>query len=169
MNRILLSLCVMAILAATGVSQNMLTQEKYNTPFETVPFDKISHEDFVPAMETALEKGRQEIDQITLQTAEPDFENTILALENAGDDLTRISKVLFHLNSSEKTPEIQDIVKKVTPLLTDYRNDISLNEKLFDRVKKVWDLRDQINLDGESKMLLEKTYKSFARNGALLS
>jgi peptidyl-dipeptidase Dcp len=159
----------MAILAATGVSQNMLTQEKYNTPFETVPFDKISHEDFVPAMETALEKGRQEIDQITLQTAEPDFENTILALENAGDDLTRISKVLFHLNSSEKTPEIQDIVKKVTPLLTDYRNDISLNEKLFDRVKKVWDLRDQINLDGESKMLLEKTYKSFARNGALLS
>lgn len=159
----------MAILATSGVSQNMLIQEKYNTPFETVPFKKISHEDFVPAMEMALEKGRKEIDQIVLQKSEPDFNNTILALENAGDDLSRISKILFHLNSAEKTPEIQEIVKKVTPLLTDYRNDISLNEKLFDRVKKVWNLREQITLDKESEMLLEKTYKSFARNGALLS
>lgn len=159
----------MAVLSVKGVAQNILSQQKYNTPFETVPFDKISHDDFLPAMEMALDKGRLEIDNIVNEKAEPSFDNTILALENAGEDVSRISKILFHLNSSEKTPEIQDIVKKVSPLLTDFRNDISLNEKLFERVKKVWGQKDQLNLDSESDMLLEKTYKSFARNGALLN
>ncbi len=149
-------------------AQNVFLQEKYGTPFETVPFNKIKHEDFMPALKIALDKGKGDINKIIKQKAKPTFSNTIVALENAGKDITKASKVLFHLNSAEKTPEIQQVVKDFTPLLTDYRNDISLNSKLFKRVKKVWDMRNTLQLSKEEEMLLEKSYKSFARNGANL-
>ncbi len=151
-----------------SIGQNVFLQDKYNTPHETVPFDKITHDNFMPALKIALDKGRKDIDNIIRQKAKPDFKNTIEALENAGNDISKVSKVLFHLNSAEKTPEIQQVVKEVTPLLTEYRNDISLNNKLFKRVKQVWDMRNTLQLSKEEEMLLEKSYKSFARNGANL-
>lgn len=169
MYKFIVSLFIMLSISIVSQAQNVFLQEKYNTPFETVPFDKITHEDFMPAMDEALAKGRRDIDIIIENKEEPNFDNTILALENAGKEITKVSKVLFHLNSAEKTPEIQQVVKEVTPLLTNYGNDISLNSQLFEKVKKVWNQREQLSLDDESHMLLEKTYKSFSRNGANLS
>ena len=146
---------------------NPLLQE-FDTPFGTVPFDKISPEDFVPAMLIALEEGRKEIQQITDNPEPPDFNNTIVALEQSGKSISKISRILMHLNSAETNPTIQKNVRELSPMLTEYRNDISLNEKLFNRIKAVYDKRDILKTDPESAMLLEKTYKSFSRNGANL-
>jgi peptidyl-dipeptidase Dcp len=143
--------------------------QSYSTPHQTAPYDKIKTEHFLPALQEGLARGRKEIDAIINQRAVPTFENTIVALERAGDGIGKVSSVLFHLNSAETSPEIQKIVKEASPLLTDYGNDITLNERLFERVKTVWDGREKLKLGQEEKMLLEKTYKSFARNGANLS
>ncbi|TAF95561.1 MAG: M3 family peptidase [Cytophagia bacterium] len=150
------------------MSDNVLLQP-FNTPHQTPPYDKIKVENFVPAIKESMAQGRKEIDQIVNNPAKPTFENTIVALEQAGDLLGRISPILFHLNSAETTPGIQKTVKEVSPLLTEYGNDISLNEKLFVRVKAVYDQRAKLKLDTEGQMLLEKTYKNFARDGANLS
>jgi peptidyl-dipeptidase Dcp len=140
----------------------------YQTPFETVPFDKLKTEDFMPAIQVAIANGRSEVNSIAENPAVPDFDNTVLALEQAGRDITRIFKIISNLNSMETTPAIQKAVREISPLLTEYRNDISMNEKLFNRVKKVYESRNTLKLDSERTMLLEKSYKSFARNGALL-
>jgi len=150
------------------MSDNPLLQP-FNTPFQTPPYDKIRSEHFLPAMKEAMTEGRQEVDVIVNNPAKPSFDNTIVALERAGDQLSRITPILFHLNGAETTPELQKVVREASPLLTEYGNDIQLNEKLFARVKSVWDGRDKLKLDAEGKMLLEKTYKGFARNGANLS
>lgn len=152
----------------TPMSDNPLLQP-FNTPFQTPPYDKIKAEHFLPAMKEAMAEGRQEVDVIVNNAAKPTFDNTIVALERAGDKLSRITPILFHLNGAETTPELQKVVREASPLLTEYGNDIQLNEKLFARVKSVWDGRDKLKLDAEGKMLLEKTYKGFARNGANLS
>ena len=152
----------------TPMSDNPLLQP-FNTPFQTPPYDKIKAEHFLPAMKEAMAEGRQEVDVIVNNAAKPSFDNTIVALERAGDRLSRITPILFHLNGAETTPDLQKVVREASPLLTEYGNDIQLNEKLFARVKSVWDSRDKLKLDAEGKMLLEKTYKGFARNGANLS
>lgn len=152
---------------ATGQTNPLL--EDFNTPFQTVPFDKIKTEHFLPATEEAIKKGRAEIDMIAGEKAAPTFENTILALENSGRDVAKVSKIMFNLNSMETTPELQKTVQAASAKLTEYRNDISLNAKLFERVKKVYEQRKALALDPESDMLLEKSYKSFVRNGANLS
>jgi len=143
--------------------------QPFATPFQTPPYDKIKVEHFLPAIQSAMTEGRREIDALVNNAAKPTFENTIVALERAGEQLSRITPILFHLNGAETTPEIQKTVKEASPLLTEYGNDISLNENLFARVKAVWDSRDKLKLDAEGKMLLEKTYKGFARNGANLN
>lgn len=151
-----------------AMAQNPLL-EAFKTPHQTPPYDKIKAEHFMPAMQEAMKQGRAEIDLITNNTAKPTFENTIVALERAGDLMSRISPILFHLNGAETTPDLQKTVREISPLLTEYGNDIQLNEKLFTRVKAVWDQRSSLKLDTEGAMLLEKTYKGFARNGANLN
>lgn len=141
----------------------------YSTPFETVPFNLIKNEHYLPALKEAIAQGKKEVDAIANNPAKPTFENTIVALERAGETVSKVSSVMFNLNSSETTPELQGIVREASPLLTEYGNDISLNEKLFARVKAVYEQRDGLKLDPESAMLLEKSYKGFARNGANLS
>ena len=153
---------------APTMSDNVLLQP-FSTPYQTPPYDKIKVENFLPAIKVAMTDGRKEIDQIVNNSAKPTFENTIVALERAGELLSRISPILFHLNGAETTPDIQKTVKAVSPLLTEYGNDISLNDKLFARVKAVYDERAKLKLDTESQMLLEKTYKSFSRSGANLN
>jgi peptidyl-dipeptidase Dcp len=152
----------------TSMEQNPLLQA-FATPFQTPPYDKIKVEHFVPAMKEGMTLGRKEIDAIVNNPAKPTFQNTIVALEDAGQTLSRVTPILFHLNSAETTPELQKTVREASPLLTEYGNDISLNEKLFARVKAVWDQKDKLKLNTEDQMLLEKTYKGFSRNGANLS
>ncbi len=163
-----------ALLAQTSTApklppMNNPLLQPFTAPFQTPPYDKIKVEHFLPALQEAMTQGRREIDVLVNNAAKPTFENTIVALERAGEQLSRITPILFHLNGAETTPEIQKTVKEASPLLTEYGNDISLNEKLFARVKSVWDGRAKLKLDAEGTMLLEKTYKGFARNGANLN
>ncbi len=150
------------------MTDNPLLQP-FNTPHATPPYDKIKVEHFMPAMAEGMAIGRKDVDAIVNNPASPTFDNTIVALERAGELLSRVTPILFHLNGAETTDALQHVVKDASPLLTEYGNDISLNQKLFARVKAVWEQRSSLKLDKESEMLLEKTYKSFARNGANLN
>ena len=138
------------------------------SPFDTAPFSKIKNEHFKPAFLQAIEDARAEIDTIVNNTAAPTFENTIEALEFAGQQLDRISSVFFNLNSAETNDEIQQIAQEVSPLLSEFSNDITLNKALFKRVKAVYEQRDTLDLTVEQDTLLDKKYKSFSRNGANL-
>ncbi len=144
--------------------------EKFNTPFETAPFDKINQNDFLPALKEAIKISKNEIDTITQNTQKATFENTIIALEQSGALVERISGILFNLNSCETNPELQKITREASPLLSEYGNDIMLNKQLFERVKAVFEDKERNkNLDIESQSLLTKSYKSFSRNGANLN
>lgn len=140
----------------------------YTTPHQTAPFDKITNADYLPAIKEGMVEGRKDVAAIVNNPAKPTFDNTIVALERSGDLLSKVTSVLFNLNSAETTPELQKIVKEASPMLSEYRNDIALNEKLFARVKAVYDQRASLKLNPEADMLLEKTYKRFSRNGANL-
>ena len=139
------------------------------TPFDTAPFSKIENAHFKPAFLQAMKDARAEIDQITANKAEPSFENTIEALEFTGQQLDRISSVFFNLNSAETNEEIQKIAQEISPLLSEFSNDITLNEALFKRIKTVYDQKDSLDLTIEQHTLLDKKYKSFSRNGANLN
>jgi len=143
--------------------------EKFQTPFGTVPFGKIKNEDFLPSLKTAIEVAKKNIEAIKQNKAEPDFENTIVALENAGELVEVVSGVFFNLNSAETSDEMQAIAKEFSPIITEYSNDISLDLDLFKRIKTVYEKRNQLNLNAEQMMLLEKNYKGFVRNGANLN
>ena len=143
--------------------------EKFNTPYNTVPFSKIKEEHYKPAFKKAIVLAKKEIEEITLNTNKPNFQNTIVALENSGDLLDRISSIFFNLNSAETNDTIQSIAQEISPLLSEFSNDIRLNEILFKKVKTVYEQRKQLNLNAEEQMLLEKQYKGFSRNGANLN
>jgi peptidyl-dipeptidase Dcp len=142
--------------------------EKFKAKHNSAPFTKINIEDYFPAFVQNIEKARIEIDEIIHATALATFKNTIEALEYSGEALDRLSSIFFNLNSAETSDEMQKIAQKVTPLLTEFSNDIALNEILFKRVKAVFDNQTNLNLSTEQTTLLEKKYKSFTRNGALL-
>lgn len=146
----------------------ILTQ-RFTTPHNTAPFSQIKLEDYQPAFEANIAAARAEIDAIISNPAAPTFENTIEALEFSGQALDRLSSIFFNLNSAETNETMQKIAQEVSPLLTAFGNDIALNEDLFKRVKTVYEQRDQLNLSAEQSMLLEKKFKGFSRNGALLS
>lgn len=147
--------------------QNPLLVE-FSTPFETLPFDQIKTKHFLPAIEIEIEKTKAEIDQITQNPASPSFANTIEAMEESGQRLGIISGALFNLNSAETSKSLQEATQKAAPILTALQNDIRLNEKLFKRIQKVYEQKDTFALTAEQKTLLEKEYKGFVRNGALL-
>ncbi|TDQ28966.1 M3 family metallopeptidase [Zeaxanthinibacter enoshimensis] len=138
------------------------------SPFDTAPFSQIKNEHFMPAIEKALAEARAEIDAITGNKEEPTFENTIEALEFAGQQLDRISSVFFNLNSAETNEEIQKLAQEISPMLTEFGNDITLNQPLFKKVKKVYEQIDSLELTAEQRTLLDRKYKSFTRNGANL-
>lgn len=143
--------------------------EKFKTPFETVPFDKISPSDFMPAIKESITKAKKAIEAIKNNTEPETFQNVIESLENAGPEVELISGIFFNLHSAETNEDIQNIAKEISPILTEYGNDISLDELLFKKIKKVWDNKESFHLNPEQMMLLEKNYKSFVRSGALLS
>ncbi len=137
--------------------------------FDTAPFSKIKPEHFLPAIKTAIVEAANEINTITNNHDTPTFENTIEALEFSGQRLDRITAILYNLNSAETNPAIQEATQVAAPLLAEHANDIILNEKLFDRIKKVYEHRNTLALSPEEKTLLDKKFKSFKRNGALLA
>ena len=146
--------------------ENPLLQES-EVPFGAPDFSKIQTSDYLPAFETAIQQTRDEITAIVDNPDSATFENTILAYEESGRTLDRVSRVFFALVEADKTPELGEIEKKVQPMLTDLENEISFNKQLFERIKQVYDNEYQ-NLQGEDKKLLEETYKEFVRKGALL-
>ncbi|RED48465.1 M3 family metallopeptidase [Seonamhaeicola aphaedonensis] len=140
----------------------------FQTPYNTAPFSKIKEDYFLPAFKEAINDAKAEIDAIVSNTDEPSFENTIEALDFSGEKLDRISSIFFNLNSAETNETIQKIAHEVSPLLSEFSNDITLNKDLFERVKAVYDKKDDLKLTTEQQTLLDKKYKSFSRNGANL-
>ena len=138
-------------------------------PFDTAPFSKIKNAHFFPAIQELIEKTKAEIDLITYNSEAPTFKNTVEALDYTGQQLDRVTSVFFNLNSAETNDEIQKIAQSISPLLTDFKNDLLLNEVLFDRVEQVYKSKDSLTLSLEQQTLLEKQYKGFSRNGATLS
>jgi peptidyl-dipeptidase Dcp len=136
--------------------------------FNTAPFSKISNDDYKPAIKKGIEIAKTEIDEIVKNTDVPTFDNTTVALEFTGEKLNRITSIFFNLNSAETNDEIQKIAQEISPWLSEFSNDITLNEDLFKRVKSVFDDKQNLDLTKEQNMLLEKQYKGFARNGANL-
>ncbi|MDO6597825.1 M3 family metallopeptidase [Oceanihabitans sp. 2_MG-2023] len=149
------------------MSQNILTN-KFTTEFQTAPFSKIATSDFLPAFKLGIENAKAEIDTIVNNTKAPTFENTIEALDFSGEQLDRISSIFFNLNAAETNEEIQKIAQEVSPMLSEFGNDITLNQELFQRVKTVYDNKAELQLTTEQETLLDKKYKSFSRNGANL-
>lgn len=152
---------------AGGNRQNPLLV-KSSLPFGAPDFSKIQESDYLPAFEAGIKEQRANIQKIISNKKKPTFQNTILAYENSGMLLDRVSNVFFGLTSAHKTPGIAEAQKKVMPLLTDLDNEISFNQKLFERIKYVYD-HEYNKLKGEDKQLTEVIYKGFVRSGALLS
>jgi len=141
--------------------------EEFKTPFQTSPFSKIKNEHFKPAFDKAIELTKKEIDDIVNNTETPTFNNTIAALDYSGELLSRISGIFFNLNSAETSDEIIAIAQQVTPLLSELRNDIGLNQKLFQRIKTVYENRKNIKLTPEESTLLEKNIKALSVMGLI--
>ena len=160
-----------AMMAAFGADQQtkrenpLLAESKL--AFGALDFSKIQTTDYLPAFETAIKEQRDNIKKIVSRTDSATFKNTILPFEDSGKLLTRVSSAFFALVEADKTPELGEIEKQVMPKLTDLENEISFNKALFKRIKQVYD-NEHASLTGEDKKLLEETYKSFVRRGALL-
>jgi peptidyl-dipeptidase Dcp len=141
--------------------------EKFDTPFETPPFHLIEPNHYLPAVKEAIKEAKAEIDRIKREV-QPDFANTIEALDDCGARLNIVTGIFFNLNAAETNPEIQKLAREISPLVTSHSNDILLDAILFEKVKAVYEQRDTLPLDEEQVTLLEKTYKTFVRNGANL-
>lgn len=132
-------------------------------------FDKIENQHYIPAFKQAIEEAKSEVDAIINNTDDPTFENTIEALEYAGSTLNKVSHIFYNLLEANTNEEMQNIAEQITPLTTEFSMYVSLNESLFQRIKKIYDQKNLLNLNAEETRLLEKTYDGFARNGANLS
>ena len=158
----------MTLMTASAVAENPFLLP-FNTPHQTVPFDKIKTEHYKPAFLEGMKQQNAEIDAIINNTQTPDFENTIVALERTGELLSTVSAVFFNLLSAETNDELEALSLEMSPILTEHSNNISLNEKLFEKVKAVHDKKDELKLTPEQQMLLKKTYNGFVRSGANLN
>jgi len=143
--------------------------EAFNTPYDTAPFDRIKVEHYRSAFAKAIEQTRNEISEITDNPEKPTFSNTCEALDASGEVLDRVSSILFNLNSAETNDDLQSIARDVSPKLSELGNDITMNVKLYERVKHVYDSQIGLDLNVEQRTLLEKQFSRFRRNGAGLS
>ena len=143
--------------------------EPFLTRYNSAPFSEIKNEYFEPSVIQLITDTKDEINKITSNSEKANFENTIEALDFSGQQLDRVTSLFFNLNSAETSDEIQKIAQTISPLLSEFANDVSLNEALFKRVKAVYEEKENLNLTTEQDTLLTKKYKSFARNGANLN
>lgn len=167
-----LSLCTMWAMGAKKAKvkehQNPFLTE-YATKYNIPPFEKIAYSDYVPAVKAGIEQHNAEINAIIMRRDRADFDNTILALDNSGQLLAKVQYVYYALSESDGTPEMDKVSDEIRPLLTAHSDEVSMNALLFQKVKAVYDNQKIYNLSRPQQRLLEKTYKSFVRNGALLS
>lgn len=169
MRKIILSLLLMTVIMNISKADENPFFKPFDTPYGTAPFDKIKNEHYIPAFEKAIIEHQREIDEISLNPQPATFSNTIEALENAGEMLSRVSSVFFNLNSAESNDEMMEISRTVSPRLSEHNNNINLNEKLFERVKTVYTTRHSSGLNPEQIRLVEKYYEDFEDSGATLS
>jgi len=142
---------------------------EYDTPFNVPPFEKIMAKHYIPAFEKGMAEGRKDVKNLIKNREEPDFENTIEALDKAGDLLTRVALTFFAQASANTNDSLQNIEMEISPIMAGYNDEIRLNPDLFKRVKQVYDNQEKFNLNREQKFILENVYKEFIRNGANLS
>lgn len=142
--------------------------ESYTTKYEIPPFDQIEYGDYLPALEAGIEQKKAQIEEIVNNPDEPTFDNTIMALENSGEIFDKVTKVFFALNESNSSPEMVEISEKFYPAVTKFSDELTMNDKLFDRIKHIYDNRDSIGLAPDQKRAVEDYYKRFTLNGALL-
>ena len=157
----------LAFITSCKMENPLLTESK--APFGAPEFDKIKTEHYLPAFEAGIKEGKADIDAIVANTDEPTFENTILAMDQAGSTLNRVAGIFFNLMEAHTSDEMQEIAEKVSPMLTEFSMYSSLNPHLFKRVKAVYEKRHELGLDKDQMMLLEDNYKGFVRGGANLS
>ena len=157
----------MTFLACSKSGSNPLLDQP-NTPYGVPAFDQVKNEHYLPAFEAAIAENKAEIDAIVNNEAEPTFENTIVALDRAGLLLDRVQGVFFNVLEADGNDEMNAIAEQVSPMLSELSDGIILNDKLFQRVKFVYDQRDQLGLNPEQMRLVTETYKAFADNGANL-
>lgn len=171
------SLTATVVLATAGTTPNLKRTNDMDgnplmrpsgLPYGAPDFNKIKSAHYLPAIEAGIEEQREEIRNIVSNRSKPNFVNTILAYEQSGLLLDRASSIFFSLTSAHKTPEIAEMEKKAMELITDFGNEVIFNQKLFQRIKFVYD-HEYKSLQGENKKLLEEVYKKFVRSGALLS
>jgi len=167
MKRVLLFILLSAIFlwSCSKTPQNPFFAE-WKTPFGAPPFDKIKEQHYLPAFEEGMKQQQQEIEAIVNNPDPPTFENTIAALDYSGELLTKVSNVFFNMTSANTNDSLQNIAKRVAPMLSKHQDDILMNEKLFQRIKAVYQQKDQLELDAEQNTLLKKYYKDFVRGGA---
>ena len=168
MKRFLMLFMAAGLLLSSCKSDNMSNPllEKSTLRYGAPAFDEIRTEHYMPAFNAAIAKGKAEIDSIVSNPEDPTFENTILALEYAGSDLSRVSGIFFNVNEANTNEQMQAIAEEISPVMTEYSMSILLNDKLFERVKQVYGQLDSLDLGPEEKRLTEITYRNFARNGA---
>lgn len=142
--------------------------ESYTTKYEIPPFDQIEYGDYLPALEAGIEQKKAQIEEIVNNPDEPTFDNTIMALENSGEIFDKVTKVFFALNESNSSPEMVEISEKFYPAVTKFSDELTMNDKLFARIKHIYDNRDSIGLAPDQKRAVEDYYKKFTLNGALL-
>lgn len=166
-----ISVLGLIFLMITGMAkaQNNPLLGDFTTPHNTPPFDKIKNEHYLPALEAGIKQGEQEVAAIKNNPETPTFENTIVALDHVGRLLGRNAGIFFNLLGSETNDELQNIAQQVSPMLTKFQNDISLDPVLFERIKAVYNQKDQLDLTPEQQMLLQNSYDGFVRSGANLS
>ena len=167
-HRIITCILSATLLTACNMHQNPLLTES-PLPYGAPQFDKIQNSDYLPAFQEAFRQGKQEIDAIVANPDAPTFQNTIEALEYSGSLVNKVGAIFYNLLEADATDELQDIAEKVSPLQTEYSMYISLNDKLFERIKTVYNQRESLGLEPDQMKLLEDTYKSFERSGANLS
>ncbi|GAB6013256.1 M3 family metallopeptidase [Viscerimonas tarda] len=164
---------ILPILLLTGMTTSIEAQNpfltKYKTPYETPPFDKIRNEHYEPAFEKGIKEHQAEIDKIANNNEAPDFKNTIEAYERSGELLSKVSSVFFNLLSAESNDEMMNISQRLSPKISEHHNNVNLNEKLFERVKALYNKRSSLNLTAEQIRLLEKIYEDFEDRGATLN
>lgn len=140
----------------------------YTTPYEIPPFEQIQYSDYLPALEAGIAQKKAEIDAIVNNPAEPTFENTIMPLENSGEIFDKVTKVFFALSESDSSPEMTEISETFMPAVTKFSDELTMNDKLFARIKRIYDNRDKAGLAPDQKRAVEEYYKNFTLNGALL-
>jgi peptidyl-dipeptidase Dcp len=172
MNKTLLTVASAIAVTLSACNSNKMEENPfladYTTQYEIPPFDQIKYEHYLPAVKAGIEAQNQEIDAIIKNRALPDFENTILALDNSGQLLNKVAYVFFALSESDNTPEMEALTPEISALYTAHSDNMGMNEALFARIKEVYDNKEKFNLNTAQTRLLEKYYKNFVRSGALL-